>query len=102
MAELVLGTAGGAAYGPGGAIAGVIVGRYIDRHWLQTNKLPRAPAIEDVEIQRSEEGVAIPLLFGTMRMAPNGIWIGEVYNDDYWDDPGEPEQDVPHLSLIHI
>jgi len=97
VAELVLGTAGGAEFGPFGAVAGAMIGRHIDKHWLYSDKLPRAPAIEDVEIQRSEEGVAIPFLFGTMRMAPNGIWIGEVYNEGYWDDPGEPDQDMPHL-----
>src|SRR5438034_8761259 len=84
MAALLLSVAdaaaGGAVFGPVGAIAGRIVGalagNVID-HALLSSSTARAvegPRLSDLEVMASTEGAPIPRLYGRARLSGQVIW----------------------------
>src|SRR5437588_5236492 len=84
MAALVLSVAGaaagGAVFGPIGAIAGRIVGalagNVIDHALLSPNtaRTVEGPRLSDLEVMASTEGAPIPRLYGRARLSGQVIW----------------------------
>jgi hypothetical protein len=77
MASLALGVAGaalGSAFGPLGASIGWTLGSALGSA-LFPEKV-QGPRLTDLRIQTSSYGKMNPLLYGTMRVAGNVIWIG--------------------------
>src|SRR5437763_4807885 len=84
MAALILSVAGaaagGAVFGPIGAIAGRIVGalagNVIDHALLSPNtaRVVEGPRLSDLDVMASTEGAPIPRLYGRARLAGQVIW----------------------------
>ncbi|MFN3171523.1 MAG: glycoside hydrolase/phage tail family protein [Hyphomicrobiales bacterium] len=82
MATLVLGSigsaVGGTLGGPTGAIIGKAVGSFagsvIDNHLFGTSSHTEARPLQNLDVQTSTEGAAIPLTFGRTRLAGQIIW----------------------------
>ena len=79
MATLVLQVAGaaiGGAFGPLGATlgaaAGALAGYAVDRYLFGTTV--EGARLGDLNVQRSEEGAAIPRLYGKARLSGQVIW----------------------------
>lgn len=72
MATLVLGTVGRAIGGRVGQAVGALVGNRIDRALLGRTR--EGPRLTELAVQTSSYGTAIPLVFGTMRVAGTVIW----------------------------
>ena len=70
MATLVLGTVGRAIGGPLGGALGALLGNRIDRAVLGGTR--EGPRLTELAVQTSSYGTAIPLVFGTMRVAARG------------------------------
>ncbi|HEV2568703.1 phage tail protein [Sphingomonas sp.] len=71
MATLVL-TAAGSLLGPVGGAVGALIGQAIDGRLLAGSR--KGPRLQDLKVQTSSYGAAIPKLFGTMRVAGTVIW----------------------------
>lgn len=76
MATLVL-TAVGSALGPVGRAVGALVGQSIDAR-LFGPKGREGPRLQDLKVQASSYGAAIPKLFGTLRVAGTVIWATDL------------------------
>jgi hypothetical protein len=84
MAALLLSTvgaaAGGAVFGPVGAVlgrfAGAAVGNMIDQRLFgdHTQRQVEGPRLADLEIMASTEGAPIPRIYGRVRIAGQVIW----------------------------
>ncbi|MEM7695001.1 MAG: glycoside hydrolase/phage tail family protein [Pseudomonadota bacterium] len=81
MATLVLSAAGqavGGFLGPVGAIvgraAGALAGHVIDQRLFGDNRTRSVGQIDDLTVQTSSEGNAIPRVYGRMRLAGTVIW----------------------------
>lgn len=77
MATLVLTTVGGAIGGPIGAMLGGLIGQGVDRELFK----PRGregPRLNELKVQTSSYGTAIPKLFGTLRVAGSVIWATDL------------------------
>lgn len=74
MATLVLTTVGGLVGGPVGAAIGGILGQAVDRDVLFAPKDRQGPRLNELSVQTSSYGWAIPRLFGTVRVAGSVIW----------------------------
>jgi hypothetical protein len=82
MATLVLGSigsaVGGTLGGPTGAIIGKAIGSFagsvIDNHLFGTSSHTEARPLQNLDVQTSTEGAAIPLTFGRTRLAGQIIW----------------------------
>ena len=77
MATLVLSTAGTILGGPIGGAIGSFLGQSID-HQLFGSGPRQGPRLGDLAVQSSSYGSPIPKLFGTMRVAGNGVRYWEV------------------------
>lgn len=73
MATLVLGAVGGLFGGPIGAALGAAIGNRIDQRILAP-KGRRGPRLNDLSVQSSTYGSAIPKIFGAMRVSGTVIW----------------------------
>ena len=73
MATLVLTTVGGVLGGPVGAAIGALAGRAVDAR-LFAPKGREGPRLTELRVQTSSYGAAIPVLFGSMRVAGTVIW----------------------------
>jgi hypothetical protein len=73
MATLVLTTVGTIIGGPIGGSIGAVAGQFIDALWL-TPKGRRGPRLNDLRVQTSSYGSAIPRLYGRLRVAGTVIW----------------------------
>ncbi|NNM76643.1 hypothetical protein HJG53_06990 [Sphingomonas sp. ID1715] len=71
MATLVL-TAAGSLLGPVGGAVGALIGQAIDGRLLAGSR--KGPRLQDLKVQTSSYGAAIPKLFGTMRVAGSVVW----------------------------
>jgi hypothetical protein len=75
MATLILQAVGAAIAGPIGAAIGAIAGTVIDRAIIGGPNVKReGPRLTDLSVQNSSFGEALPLIFGTARLAGNIIW----------------------------
>ena len=82
MAALLLSVAGaaagGALFGPIGAIglriAGALAGNLIDRALLTSPRQLEGPRLADLDVMASTEGAPIPRLYGRARIAGEVIW----------------------------
>jgi Putative phage tail protein len=75
MATLILQTIGSALAGPIGAALGAIAGTVIDRAIIGGPNIQReGPRLTDLTVQNSSYGEALPLTYGTVRIAGNIIW----------------------------
>ena len=81
MATLVLGAAGGAlgsAFGPVGAIlgraAGALAGYTLDQMLFGKRRKIEGPRLAELDVQASNEGAAIPRVYGRVRLAGEIIW----------------------------
>lgn len=73
MATVVLTAVGSVLAGPVGAAIGAAIGQQVDQRLFR----PRArqgPRLQELRVQTSSYGAAIPKLFGTMRVAGTVIW----------------------------
>ena len=78
MATLVLTTVGGLIGGPVGAMLGGLIGQTVDRTLIFKPGGREGPRLQELSVQTSSYGVAIPQLFGTMRVAGTVIWATEL------------------------
>ncbi len=75
MATLILQAVGSAIAGPIGAAIGAIAGTVIDRTLIGGPNINReGPRLTDLAVQNSSFGEALPLVYGTVRLAGNIIW----------------------------
>jgi hypothetical protein len=81
MATLILGTAGaalGSVFGGVGMMlgraAGAVAGFSLDRALLSSPKRVEGPRLVDLDVQGSTEGLAIPRVYGRVRIAGQMIW----------------------------
>jgi hypothetical protein len=75
MATLILQAVGSAVAGPIGAAIGAIAGSFIDRAIIGGPNVQReGPRLSDLSVQNSSYGQALPLTYGTVRLAGNIIW----------------------------
>jgi hypothetical protein len=75
MATLILQAVGSAIAGPIGAAIGAIAGTVIDRALIGGPSVKReGPRLTDLTVQNSSFGEALPLVYGTVRLAGNIIW----------------------------
>lgn len=77
MATLVLGAVGGLIGGPIGAALGAAIGNRVDQRLLGP-KGRKGPRLNDLAIQTSSYGAAIPKVFGRMRIAGSVIWATDL------------------------
>jgi hypothetical protein len=78
MATLLLTVVGTAIGGPlGGAIGGAL-GSVFDREVLFRPKGREGPRLSELKLQTSSYGTALPLLFGTLRVAGSVIWATDL------------------------
>jgi hypothetical protein len=73
MATLILGAVGGLIGGPIGAALGAAIGNRVDQRLLAP-KGRKGPRLNDLAVQTSSYGSAIPKVFGRMRIAGSVIW----------------------------
>jgi hypothetical protein len=75
MATLIFQAIGSAIAGPIGAAIGAIAGTAIDRAIIGGPNIQReGPRLTDLTVQNSSYGEALPLTYGTVRIAGNIIW----------------------------
>lgn len=74
MANVVLGAVGGAIAGPIGAVIGSAVGSVVDGYLFSPSVRREGPRLQDLSVQGSAYGAAVPLLYGRTRVAGNVIW----------------------------
>ena len=74
MATLVLTGLGTAIGGPIGGAIGSLLGNAIDHATWARPRGRTGPRLTELRVQTSSYGSAIPLLFGTMRVAGTVIW----------------------------
>jgi hypothetical protein len=82
MATLVLTTIGTIVGGPIGGAIGAIVGQQIDQR-LFAPKGRQGPRLNELTVQTSTYGQAIPKLFGTMRVAGTVIWATDLREEKH-------------------
>jgi len=75
---MVLTAVGGAVGGPIGAAVGTLVGQYLDREVIFRPGRREGARLSDLRVQASSYGVAIPQLFGTMRVAGSVVWATDL------------------------
>src|SRR5690349_9174208 len=77
MATLVLSTVGNMLGGPVGGAIGALIGQSIDQSILGPG--PRqGPRLNDLAVQTSSYGTAIPRIYGRMRVAGSVIWATDL------------------------
>jgi Putative phage tail protein len=75
MATLLFQAIGGAIAGPIGSAIGAVAGTFLDRILIGGPKVRReGPRLSDLSVQNSSYGEALPLVYGTVRVAGNIIW----------------------------
>lgn len=74
MANIVLGAVGGFVGGPIGAMVGGAIGSVVDRHVFAPSLRREGPRLQDLAVQSSAYGAALPLVYGRTRVAGNVIW----------------------------
>jgi len=74
MADMVLGAVGAVVAGPIGAVVGAAVGSVVNSTILAPNRRSEGPRLQDLAVQGSSYGGAVPLVYGTARIAGNMIW----------------------------
>lgn len=74
MANIVLGAVGGMVAGPIGAMVGGAIGSVVDRHVFAPSLRREGPRLQDLAVQSSAYGAALPLVYGRTRVAGNVIW----------------------------
>jgi len=77
MATMVLTAVGTAVGGPIGGAVGALVGQALDREAFRPKRREGA-RLADLRVQASSYGVAIPKLFGTMRVAGSVVWATDL------------------------
>ena len=73
MATVILTAVGTVIGGPIGGAVGAAIGQQIDQR-IFAPKARQGPRLGDLAVQTSSYGVAIPKIFGTMRVAGTVIW----------------------------
>ncbi len=73
MATLILTAVGTAVGGPIGGAIGAVIGQQLDQR-IFAPKARQGPRLGDLAVQTSTYGVAIPKIFGRMRVAGSVIW----------------------------
>ena len=69
---------GGWIAGPIGMSAGFLAGSYVGSMIFPTDFESKMPSAHDYPIQGSAVGTPIPIVLGTMRLAGNIIWMGDL------------------------
>jgi hypothetical protein len=82
MATLVLTTVGSLVAGPIGGAIGAVLGNQVDRAILKP-KGRQGPRLGELSVQTSSYGLAIPRLFGTMRVAGTVIWATDLREETH-------------------
>jgi hypothetical protein len=81
MATLVLTTLGTALGGPIGGALGSIIGQSIDQN-LFGPPARRGPRLDDLRVQASSYGAAIPRIYGRMRVAGTVVWASDLREEE--------------------
>jgi len=74
VASSILGAIGGAIFGPIGGLVGRVVGSLLFPPSSQ-DSTSYGPRLNDLKVQTSGYGEAIPLVYGVMQVAGNVIWL---------------------------
>jgi hypothetical protein len=76
MASMILSSAGNAAFGPVGGFLGALAGNVIDSAAITALTPPRMQPsrLAGLKVQASQEGAAIPIVYGRFRVAGQVIW----------------------------
>lgn len=77
MATLILTTVGTLVGGPIGGALGAIIGQQVDSR-VFAPKGRKGPRLNELAVQSSAYGSAIPKLFGTNRVAGTVIWATDL------------------------
>ena len=82
MGQQVLAVAGqvvgGYFFGPVGAAIGGAIGGYLGGVLFNEDQVFEGPRLSDLKIQSSNWGNAVPLIYGTVRVAGNVIWATDI------------------------
>lgn len=77
--QLVLGIVGTVFGGPIGGMVGSLVGGFLDRALFAPDPtVSEGPRLEDLHVQVSSYGVAIPRVWGNVRIAGNLMWAAPI------------------------
>src|SRR5690348_8132439 len=76
MASLALGIVGGLIGGPIGYLAGSLLGSLLFPQKVE------GPRLSDLHLQTSSTGGMIPIVYGTMRVAPNVTWATDLHEHE--------------------
>lgn len=69
---------GGWAFGAIGMSAGFLAGSYIGSMVFPTDYETGMPPVHDYPVQSSAVGIPIPIVYGTMRLAGNVLWMSDL------------------------
>jgi hypothetical protein len=78
VATLVLTALGTAIGGPVGGAIGAMLGQQLDRAIIGNGPRREGPRLQELELQTSSYGSAIPAIFGAMRVAGTVIWASDL------------------------
>lgn len=93
MATLVLSTVGTLVGGPIGGAIGSLIGQSIDQQ-LFAPPARRGPRLNDLAVQSSAYGTAIPKLYGTMRVAGSVVWATDLQESSNRQSGGKGQPDL--------
>ena len=97
MATLVLSTVGNVLGGPVGGAIGALIGQSIDQQLFGPG--PRqGPRLNDLAVQTSSYGTAIPRIYGSMRVAGSVIWATDLKESSTLQSGGKNQPDVETYS----
>jgi hypothetical protein len=93
MATLVLSTVGNVLGGPIGGAIGALIGQSIDQQIFGPG--PRqGPRLNDLAVQTSSYGTAIPRIYGRMRVAGSVIWATDLQESSTLQSGGKNQPNV--------
>jgi len=97
MATLVLSTVGNVLGGPVGGAIGALIGQSIDQQLFGPG--PRqGPRLNDLAVQTSSYGTAIPRIYGTVRAAGSVIWATDLQESTTIQSGGKNQPDVENFT----
>ena len=97
MATLVFSTVGNVLGGPVGGAIGALIGQSIDQQLFGPG--PRqGPRLNDLAVQTSSYGTAIPRIYGSMRVAGSVIWATDLKESSTLQSGGKNQPDVETYS----
>ena len=97
MATLVISTVGNVLGGPVGGAIGALIGQTIDQQIFGPG--PRqGPRLNDLAVQTSSYGTAMPRIYGKMRVAGSVIWATDLNESSILQSGGKNQPDIETYS----